>query len=80
MLLASLFRRCSPGRRIASRLTVSNPLGDASAAGTHGLATSGGSHGLAGMRERFDALPLGGRATAGVDADRFIVTAEATLS
>jgi signal transduction histidine kinase len=64
------------------RLTVSNPLGDdtAFAADRSPLARSGGGHGLEGMRERFAALPAGGRATAGVDAGRFIVTAEATLS
>lgn len=62
------------------RLTVSNPLADAGVADHAVLARSGGGHGLEGMRERFDALPGGGRATAGVDAGRFIVTAEATLA
>ena len=69
------------------RLTVSNPIGadpdsgdGHSLAGERGiLARSGGSHGLEGMRERFAALPAGGRATAGVDSGRFIVTAEASL-
>jgi signal transduction histidine kinase len=67
------------------RLTVSNPLGDdpdpfrdRAAGGV--LARSGGGHGLEGMRERFAALPAGGRATAEVDSGRFIVTAEAVLS
>lgn len=58
------------------RLTVSNPLADDAGA----LAASGGGHGLAGMRERFAALPLGGAATARVVGDRFTVTAEARLS
>ncbi|NEN04511.1 two-component sensor histidine kinase [Diaminobutyricibacter tongyongensis] len=64
------------------RLTVSNPLGaHPDSDGSRGfLARSGGSHGLEGMRERFAALPAGGRATAGVDDGRFIVTAEARLA
>lgn len=58
------------------RLTVSNPLtGD----GRTALAASGGHHGIDGMRERFAALPLGGSAAAGVEGDRFVVTAEAVL-
>jgi glucose-6-phosphate-specific signal transduction histidine kinase len=68
-------------------LTVSNPLGDGPGSargpvtdgGRNLLARSGGGHGLEGMRERFAALPAGGRATAGVDGGRFIVTAEARL-
>ncbi|WP_345761955.1 sensor histidine kinase [Diaminobutyricibacter sp. McL0608] len=68
------------------RLTVSNPLVDdpdtagGRGAGARVLARSGGSHGLEGMRERFAALPAGGRASAGVDSGRFVVTAEASLS
>ncbi len=62
------------------RLTVSNPLGDGPGPEPGSLARSGGRHGLEGMRERFAALPAGGRATAGVDGGRFIVTAEAELS
>lgn len=63
----------------AVRLTVSNPLSDDPVSRTD-LAVSGGGHGLAGMRERFAELPLGGRAEADVDSGRFIVTAEAVLA
>ncbi|WP_223691882.1 sensor histidine kinase [Leifsonia poae] len=57
-------------------LTVSNPLAD-EVPGE--LAASGGGHGLQGMRERFAALPFGGWAAAGVQGDRFTVTAELSL-
>jgi signal transduction histidine kinase len=64
----------------AVRLTVSNQLGDGPGPEPGTLARSGGRHGLEGMRERFAALPAGGRVTAGVDGGRFIVTAETGLS
>ncbi|MFF2053018.1 sensor histidine kinase [Leifsonia sp. NPDC058194] len=79
-------RKHAPGQPVRAELAweddrvtlhVSNPL----AAGDDApLARSGGGHGLAGMRERFAALPLGGSATAGADGDRFAVTAEARLA
>ena len=53
------------------RLTVSNPLADDAA--HRRSPRSGGGHGLDGMRERFAALPLGGRRAAGVEGDRFVV-------
>jgi signal transduction histidine kinase len=60
-------------------LTVSNPVdsesrGDASS-GRASLAGTGGGHGLAGMRERFEALPFGGSADARLEGDRFVLTA-----
>lgn len=58
-------------------LTVSNPLG--SAQHDSPLARTGTGSGLTGMRERFDTLPRGGSAVAGVVGDSFVVTAEAIL-
>jgi signal transduction histidine kinase len=60
-------------------LTVSNPVdsdsrGDASSRQAS-LAGTGGGHGLAGMRERFAALPFGGSADARLEGDRFVLTA-----
>jgi signal transduction histidine kinase len=60
-------------------LTVSNPVdsesrGDASS-GQAALAGTGGGHGLAGMQERFEALPFGGSADARLEGDRFVLTA-----
>lgn len=64
------------------QLTVSSPLAGPPAplSGGAALATSGGGHGLQGMRERFEALPLGGAVTATVHDGRFTVTAEAMLA
>ncbi|WP_244907302.1 sensor histidine kinase [Arthrobacter woluwensis] len=57
-------------------LTVSNPLPDTeSRAGD----SPGRGYGLTGMRERFEALGPGSSVRAGVQGDRFVVTAEATL-
>lgn len=58
-------------------LTVSNPLG--SVQHDSPLARTGTGSGLTGMRERFEALPHGGSAVAGVVGDSFVVTAEALL-
>lgn len=57
-------------------LTVSNPLLDPeSPAGD----SPGRGYGLTGMRERFEALGPGSSVRAGVQGDRFVVTAEAAL-
>ncbi|MFK0074401.1 sensor histidine kinase [Arthrobacter woluwensis] len=57
-------------------LTVSNPLPDPeSPAGD----SPGRGYGLTGMRERFEALGSGSSVRAGVQGDRFVVTAEAAL-
>ena len=58
-------------------LTVSNSV-DSTPSDTP-LARTGTGSGLTGMRERFEALPHGGFAEAGVVGDRFVVTAEALL-
>jgi signal transduction histidine kinase len=62
-------------------LTVSNPIvaAGASTATVTALAATGGGNGLAGMAERFSALP-GGSVTAGVRDDCFVVQAEVGLS
>jgi signal transduction histidine kinase len=57
----------------AGRATAAVPAAES-------LARSGGGHGLAGMRERFSALPLGGTATAETLDGRFAVTVEARLA
>jgi signal transduction histidine kinase len=63
------------------RLTVSNPLHGASGTETgRTLANSGGGRGLAGMRERFAALPNGGSVVSGRDGASFVVSAEAALA
>ncbi|MBO9704903.1 MAG: two-component sensor histidine kinase, partial [Arthrobacter sp.] len=60
----------------ALTLTVSNPLPD-----TEQLPddSPGRGYGLTGMRERFAALGPGSSVQAGVQGDRFVVTAEAEL-
>jgi len=57
-------------------LIVSSPLDGAAASAA--LASSGSGNGLRGMHERFDAL-LGGRVSAGIRDDNFVVSAEADL-
>lgn len=62
------------------RLRVSNPIARESDGVAHPahLSESGGRNGLRGMSERFEGLP-GGRVTAGVRDDRFVVEAEAAM-
>ncbi|WP_158865679.1 sensor histidine kinase [Leifsonia sp. AG29] len=60
------------------RLTVENPVDGSLVPGP--LTRTGGGYGLEGLRERFAALPAGGRAAAGREDGRFVVTAEAMLA
>jgi len=87
-------RKHAPGAPVTARLewqpsrvvlTVSNPVGGhrvgrvRAAPSGAGLAASGGGNGLAGMTERFAALPHGA-VSAGVRDDCFVVRAEAGLT
>lgn len=62
----------------AVRLTVANPVAEADASASGGVALSGG-FGLQGMRERVDALPLGGTVTVTRTAGTFVLTIEEVL-
>ncbi|HEX4441931.1 MAG TPA: histidine kinase [Galbitalea sp.] len=74
-------RKHAPGKPVTVSLLwrsdgvgveISNPVGAIEQA-------SGGGHGLVGMRDRFSALP-GGAVTSGVNAGRFVVTAQAATA